>query len=222
MEVDSLLNLDSDGDQAPVKKENDGDSNQNTAQSNEQINALVEQNKKLQEQMRQITEANQPLKEFYDRVMANTTDEKQKKEAHELMLRYEEDPIAVTQELIKQNIVPVQEAIMQNVSTLSVEKAMAKIDKKYTVDWAKDSSRIVKELAKFSEEAKKNDPSGTLEAACRLAGVITDKTKEEKTPPVVETSVRTGSRPAPTEHSDHVNSRLNTIGNKKKENVFGI
>ena len=230
MEVnDSLLNLDGHEEQAPGSPpEGDegqggegGESSPKDSKVNEKIASLEETNKQLQEQMRQMAERSKPFEEFYNRIMANNDDEKKKREIQETLKEYEEDPIGVTAKLIDKKLIPLEEAFMQNVSIATTKEAMAAIDKKHNVDWGKYGKAIAAKLATMKEESKKKDPQGTLLDACKLVGAVNDK-KEENELPVVEETIRSGGRPAPQKHADKVNERMNKVGNKKKENVFGI
>ena len=227
-EGESLININLDdlSEQAPAasREESDGartSTSEDSKAVNEKISTLEESNKNLQEQLRQQSEEMKPFKEFFDRVTGNTEDEKKKIEAQNILRKFEEDPIGVTNELIKKNLVPLEDAFLQNVSQSRTKEAMSAIDRKFKVDWGKHSKKIVENLAKFSLEQRKKDPEGILEAACKLAGALPEKSSDKELP-VVEETIRPGSRPAPKEHEDKVNERMNSFGKRKKDNIFGI
>ncbi len=230
--MDTLLNLDEPDGTPPPDEPADPpapDGTPKPAKLDKRVQDLEETNKNLQEQMRQDRENNKTVQDFRDKILSATgsKDEDEKKKNQELLIEFDKNPIIVMDRMIKENIAnslgSVQDKVDLQEGTFVISKVMDNVDKKYVVDWDKDHPKIKAELKNFDKDAIKRDPSGTLIAACKLAGVI--KLRDANTPPLVEPHTRSGSLPhaAGKTHEEEVNNRLNKIGQKGKSgNVFKL
>jgi hypothetical protein len=204
------------GDGAP-KPSND----QKIAQLEKSNEELQKSNKDLQELVRQQSEDVTRFKDFYDSVTGVKDEKEKKKIALERQKAYDEDPVAVTRQIIREEMAEVKESVQKESRTNFVDRAMREVDKKFEVDWDKHFPVIVEQLKNFSKKAKEDDPVGTLTKACKLAGSDILKARTENLPPTTEGGGRRGNPPKGESEAEKIKNRI-LKSQTKSDNIFGL
>lgn len=203
--------------------ENEDDEGNQKPEKDEDIEAIKKQLKDQQEYIRQQSETIKDLSAFKDKIVGPKPDEEEKQRMKELQMKYDQNPVGTTIELIEERLNQTNKRIEHNSASNMVEKAMRDIDRNYIVDWDKDYTLIVDQLNNFTLDARKKNPQSILLQACRMAGVI--KKRSKPLPTHIEGEGReTGSRkPANKTEADSIKERFEKYAERKqKKNVFKI
>jgi len=230
LDYSSLLDLDTETDQTPssddMKSGNNDEketlSSDESKLSKEEIETIIKQNKDQRELIRQMGEELKELKEWKERIIGNPDEEKRKKDELELRKRFEEDSIAVVDELIKKRLAEVESKLEKHDIIEKVKDAMQEIEKEYIVNWDKDYEKIVSYLNNFDPKVKREKPKEILLAACKLAGVIKKREKPLKSFPYIEESGKAGIANLEKGIKEKIRERFKKHIKKSNNNIFGI